>query len=203
VCIAEDGRVLTGRTGSCRVRWAVKPYDQDADGAPDSGWVVYAAEKMKALGSELDEEEEPIDIGKNMWYYTFDMFNPELVAQGLMLNSPAVDYETGDVFPVQVDEWGNEYYETEIARRFNLMVQGIGAAMASESKTSAVLLYKEGILFQGGPADIFMRRVVLPADFDPAVDNPFAYENVQCVELDDAGVGTPVDLLYPDGVNPN
>ena len=79
-------------------------------------------------------------------------------------------------------------YETEIARRFNLMVQGIGAAMATESKTSALLIYKEGILFQGGPADIFMRRVVLPDDFDPAVDNPFAYENVQCVEFADDGI---------------
>ena len=75
--------------------------------------------------------------------------------------------------------------------------------MASESKTMGILIYKEGILFQGGPADIFIRRVVLPDDFDPAVDNPFAYENVQCVSLDDAGVATPVDRLYPDGVNPN
>ncbi len=39
--------------------------------------------------------------------------------------------------------------------------------------------------------------------FDPAVDNPFAYENVECVSLDDAGVATAVDRLYPDGVNPN
>jgi len=203
VCVAEDGRVLTGRTGSCRVRWALKPYDRDADGAPDSAWVVYAAEKMKALGTELDEDGEPIDIGKNMWYYTFDMFNPELVTQGLMLTAPAIDYETGEMFDVQEDEWENEYYETEISRRFNLMVQGIGAAMASESQTSALLLHKEGILFQGGPADIFMRRVVLPDEFDPAVDNPFAYENVQCVELDDEGTATPVDLYYDDGANPN
>ena len=159
---------------------------------------------MKALGSELDPvTEDPVDIGKNMWYHTFEWNAPELVQQGLMLNAPAIDHETEDVFPVQVDEWGNEYYETEISRRFNLMVQGNGTAMASESKTSAVLLYKEGILFQGGPADIFMRRVVLPDEFDPAVDNPFAYENVQCVELDDEGVATPMDLLYSDGANPN
>ena len=131
------------------------------------------------------------------------MFDPEIVQQGLMLNAPAIDYETGEVFPVQVDEWDNEYYETEISRRVNLMVQGIGAAMDSPNKTSAVLLYKEGILFQGGPADIFMRRVVLPDVFDPAADNPFAYENVQCVELADDGTAAPVDLLYPDGINPN
>ena len=64
------------------------------------------------------------------------------------------------------------------------------------------LIYKQGILFQGGPADIYIRRLVLPDDFDPAVDNPFAYENVQCVEYDDEGIATPVDLLYPDGATP-
>ena len=188
--------MLTGRTASTRVRWAIKPYT-NTEGVT-SAWVTMAEEKMKALGTELDENEDPIDIGKNMWYHTFEWNTPELVQQGLMLNAPAIDYETEDVFPVQVDEFGNEYYETEISRRFNLMVQGIGGAMASESQTSALLIYKEGILFQGGPADIFMRRVVLPDDFDPAVDNPFAYENVQCVELADDGTTTPVDLLYPD-----
>ena len=82
---------------------------------------------MKALGTELDEEDEPIDIGKNMWYHTFEWNDPELARQGLMLNAPAIDYETEETFPVQFDEWGNEYWDTEIARRFNLMVQGIGA----------------------------------------------------------------------------
>jgi hypothetical protein len=202
LCIAEDGRVLTGRTASTRVRWALKPYTNTE--GETSAWVLLGEEKMKALGSEVDPEtEEPIDIGKNMWYHTFDMFNPELVQQGLMLNSPAIDYETGAEFPVQVDDWGNEYYETEIARRVNLMVQGNSATLASESKTSAILIYKEGILFQGGPADIFIRRVVLPDTFDPAVDNPFAYENVQCVEFADDGTATDVALLYDDGSNPN
>ena len=42
-----------------------------------------------------------------------------------------------------------------------------------------------------------------PTDFDPAVDNPFAYENVQCVEYDDEGNATTVELLYDDGSNPN
>ena len=52
------------------------------------------------------------------------------------------------------------------------MVQGVRRAMASPSRTSAILIYKQGILFQGGPADIFIRRVVLPDDFDPAVGQP-------------------------------
>jgi hypothetical protein len=204
VCVTEDGRHMTGRTASTRVRWAMKSYDSDGDGAPDSAWVAMGGEKMKALGTELDPDGTSVfDIGKNMWYYTFEFDKPALVTQGLMLNSPALSPETGEPFEILVDEWENEIYDTEIARRVNLMVNSPAAAMASESKTMGILIYKQGILFQGGPADIFTRRIVLPEDFDPAVDNPFAYENVECVSLDDAGVATAVDRLYPDGVNPN
>jgi hypothetical protein len=211
VCVTEDGRTLTGRTASTRVRAAMKSYDSDADGVPDSAWVLFGAEKMKALGTVGDNGCDPttdpectiFDIGKNMWYYTFEFDKPALVTQGLMLNSPALSPEDGLPFETYTDEWGYEIYDTEIARRFNLMVNSPTAAMASESKTMGILIYKEGILFQGGPADIFTRRIVLPDGFDPAVDNPFAYENVECVSYDDAGIATPVDRLYPDGVNPN
>jgi len=201
ICFTEDQRPLTGRTASTRVRWALKPYTQP-DGTV-SAWVILAEEKMKAMGTELDDEEEPIDIGKNVWYHTFDMFNPEIVQQGLMLNSPAIDPETDDFFPVFVDEWENEYYETEIVRRFNLMVQGISTTVDSTQQTSAILIYKEGILNQGGPADIFIRRVVLTDTFDSAVDNPFAYENVVCDTFDEDGTGEDGDWLYTDGSNPN
>ncbi|MFC1996548.1 choice-of-anchor O protein [Chloroflexota bacterium] len=211
VCQTEDGRTLTGRTASTRVRAAMKSYDSDGDGAPDSSWVLFGAEKMKALGTVGDGGCDPttddtctiFDIGKNMWYYTFEFDKPALVTQGMMLNSYALSPADGLPFDTYTDEWGNEIYDTEIARRFNLMVNSPAAAMASESKTMGTLIYKQGILFQGGPADIFTRRIVLPIDFDPAVDNPFAYENVECASLDDAGVATPADRLYPDGINPN
>jgi hypothetical protein len=204
VCKTEDGRVLNGGTASTRVRWEIKPYTK-ADGT-GSAWVLMGEEKMKALGDIIIDDEEIADIGKNMWYHTFEFNNPELVQQGLMLNSPALDPnsvpdENGDFsfFPVFQDEFENEYYETEIARRFNLMTQGYVDADLSESRTTAVLIYKEGILNQGGPADIFIRRVVLPDTFDPAVDNPFAYENVVC----DAFGETADPWLYADGSNPN
>jgi hypothetical protein len=203
VCVTEDGRHMTGRTASTRVRAAMKSYDSDADGAPDSAWVLFGEEKMKALGTLLDEDLEPEDIGKNMWYHTFEFDKPEIMAQGLMLNAPALSPETGEYIDLLVDEWDNELYDTEIARRFNLFVNSAPAAMASTSKTMGLLIYKEGIINQGGPADIFIRRLVLPDDFDPLTMNPFAYENVQCVEYGDDGVATPVDLLYPDGDNPN
>lgn len=227
ICVTEDGRHMTGRTASTRIRWAMKPFTK-ADGDV-SAWVLLGEEKMKALGTELEDPENPdtdctgdtppdtcvpVDIGKNMWYHTFEWNNPELVAQGLMLNAPALSPETGEVLnngPL-TDEWGNEFYDTEIARRFNLFVNSPAAAMASESKTMGFLIYKEGILFQGGPADIFIRRLVLPAPclidestgefidddvcFNPNEDNPFAYENVQCVEYADDGTATPVVLEY-------
>ena len=49
------------------------------------------AEESKALGEGIRSEEdvEPEDIGKNMWYYSFDLLNPEFVLQGGMLNWPA------------------------------------------------------------------------------------------------------------------
>ena len=216
VCVTEDGRHMTGRTASTRVRWAMKPFTK-ADGTV-SAWVLLGEEKLKSLGTELEDPENPgtdctgdtppdtcvpVDIGKNMWYHTFEFNNPELVAQGLILNAPATVPFTEDFFEVNTDEWGNDYYDTEISRRFNLFVNSAAAAMASTSKTMGFLIYKEGILFQGGPADIFIRRLVLPDTFDPAVDNPFAYENVQCVEYADDGTATPVALLYDDGSNPN
>ncbi len=50
----------------------------------DSSWVILGAEESKALGEGAPDEtgggqpdeEEPIDIGKNMWYYSFDMLQP-------------------------------------------------------------------------------------------------------------------------------
>jgi hypothetical protein len=210
VCVTEDGRTLTGRTASTRVRAAMKSYDSDGDGAPDSAWVLFGSEKMKAMGTvgdncdpTTDPECTVFDIGKNMHYYTYEFDKPALVTQGLMLNAPALSPETGEPFEIYVDEWGNDIYDTEIARRFNLFVNSAPVADASTSRTMGLLIYKQGILFQGGPADIFIRRLVLPDTFDPAVDNPFAYENVECVSYDDGGVATPVDRLYPDGINPN
>ena len=55
-----------------------------------------------------------------------------------------------------------------------------------------MLIYKQGIINQGGPADIMLRRVVIPEDFDPAEDNPYAYENMDCAEW-----------VYTNGSNPN
>ncbi len=184
ICQTQDLRILWGRNGASRTRLTLEPYTQ-ADGTV-SAWVVMAYEELKALGEcdEADPDCVPIDIGKNVWYHTFDMYNPDLVAQGSMLNQPAVDRETGLFFDILTDEWGYEFYETEIARRFNLMTQPASdlylTSTETYSGTAGILIYKQGIINQGGPADIFLRRLVLPEGFDPAVDNPYAFENMVC-----------------------
>ena len=75
-----------------------------------------------------------------------------------------------------------EYYLTEISRRFALTTNSVSAAVNSESGLSGMLIYKQGIINQGGPADIMLRRTLIPDDFDPAVDNPYAFENLDCAE---------------------
>lgn len=215
VCKTEDGRVLNGRVASTRVRLNLKPYtpvgavDIDADGVVDrSAWVVMAAEETKALGDVLvdpygNPTTDPIDIGKDIWYYSFDMFAHPIVDQGGMLNQPAscspwtvgADYECDEyeLFPVQIDPLNEgEFYLTEIARRFALTTNSVQAAIDSESGLSAMLIYKQGIINQGGPADIMLRRVLIPDDFNPAVDNPYAYDYMECDEW-----------AYTDGSNPN
>ena len=211
VCVAEDSRIMTGQTGASRPRIGMYSYTLDDGGTPDildddvtSAWVLFAAEESKGLGYLIDENEEAIEIGKNMWYYTFDMSQPTYVEQGLMLNQPAtLDPETGEPFEVLIDEFGNELYNTEIARRFSLVAQSAAKADASQSQTTAFLLYKQGIINQGGPADIFARRLVLQDEFDVRVDNPYAYENMLCDEwlVDPTSEGeTPANINYIHGV---
>lgn len=208
ICVTADGRVLNGRVASTRVRLNLKGYDSDGDGTTDRAWVIMAYEETKAMGDILTDPygnpaEDPLDIGKNIWYHSFDMFDHDFVAQGGMLNQPAkcspwtvgANYtcEPYEFFPVQIDPLnGGEFYLTEIARRFALTTNSVSAAVNSESGLAAMLIYKQGIINQGGPADIMLRRVVIPEGFDPAVDNPYAYENMECDEW-----------VYTDGSNPN
>lgn len=206
ICKTEDGRVLNGRVASTRVRLNLKPYTK-ADGTV-SAWVIMAAEETKAMGDVLidpygNPAEDPLDVGKNMWYYSFDMFDHLYIDQGGMLNQPAkcspwtvgASYtcEPYEFFPVQIDPLnGGEFYLTEIARRFALTTNSVQAAVNSESGLAVMLIFKQGIINQGGPADIMLRRIVIPDDFDPTVDNPYAYENMDCSEW-----------VYTDGSNPN
>ncbi len=83
-------------------------------------------------------------------------------------------------------------YDTEIARRASLMVQAPGKVAASASGLAAMPLFKQGVINQGGPADIMGRRFVAPEGFDPTVDNPFDKANMACE-----------NWAFTDGSNPN
>ncbi|MEX1311129.1 MAG: putative metal-binding motif-containing protein [Candidatus Sulfomarinibacteraceae bacterium] len=212
VCLAEDGRLMRGNTASTRPRTNLRGYDFDGDGAYDSAWVIAAYEESKGLGEEeldaglvdtsSDDEMTKIDMGKNIWYHTFDMSEPEVVSQGLILNQPAqykVDFQTVgrlvsagdeefnfmliDPDPIYSDqaalgEDSTTLYQTEIARRFSLISQDV--ADVGPSGTVAFAMWKQGIIRRGGPADVMARRFVVPDEFDPAVDNPYDYANMVC-----------------------
>ena len=60
------------------------------------------------------------------------------------------------------DDFGNEFYDTEISRRFSHFSQPIH--QFGSSNISAALIVKQGILNQGGPADIFLRLTRVPDD---------------------------------------
>jgi len=197
MCVTEDGRLMRGNTASTRPRLGLHGYSTDGDvreGAPvNSAWFYMAYEENKGLGDDVcddgdctDEETSELDkrdMGKNVWYHTFDMFTPELVSQGLMLNQPAVYYD-GFVDPNNLIEaaplndinlWAfiedpiyagqagittTTLYQTEIARRASPISQDWYDA--GDTRTVALQLWKQGIVRRGGPADIFGRRFVIP-----------------------------------------
>ncbi len=227
VCVTDDGRVLVGRVASTRVRMNLKPYIR-ADGSKGA-WIVMAVEETKAMGDLLidpygNPTDDPVDIGKDIWYHSFDPFktgaDEYMIAQGGMINQPSScspwtiypDPESPvcepyEFFPMQTDPLnGAPFYLTEIARRFALTTNSVSATANSESGLSAALMYKQGIIFQGGPADVLLRRVVAPAGFDPTVDNPYAFENMACDEwadmtwVDTGGVVHLVNPNYLQGV---
>ena len=202
--VTEDGRVLQGQTASTRTRMMMEGWvKKDATGQViDRGaWVLLGYEETKGLGAGSGEE-EPLDIGKIVKAETFAFDNPVYAGAGHIINEidtlPTVDsdgdgtLDSGD--PIYTDpivnDFGEEQYQYAIARRPSLFTNPIvkstvegeddtANVVMKGGMTSAVMLYKEGSLRQGGPADIMMRRWVLPTDWDPAnvdTDNPFAFD---------------------------
>lgn len=228
MCVAEDGRLMRGNTASTRARLSLHEYSSteeyyftaDADNtaffsAIDRAWFSMSYEESKGLG-ECDDEEDPfkIDMGKNVWYHTFDMFTPEVVSQGLMLNQPAVypdDFagESGVLEPDSLFDYNfytiiedpvyfpaginTTLYQTEIARRPSPITQDWYRANYSETGTGTVAfqLWKQGIIRRGGPADIMGRAFIIPDGFDATIDNPYDYNNMACETW-----------AFTDGTNP-
>jgi hypothetical protein len=75
--------------------------------------------------------------------------------------------------------WNAPFFDTEIARRASITSQGVKAAYESTNGTALLGMFKQGIMNQGGPADIMYRRFVLTdplkrPTFNPGSDNPFS-----------------------------
>lgn len=214
ICVTEDGRLLNGQTGSSRTRMMLEGYTR-ADGTK-SAWVVLAYEETKGLGAghteEGEEEEEPLDIGKDIMYHSFDMSAPDIVAPGTMLNMPETvagsDPVNPTIAPLILNDKLEVQYSTTIGRRPSLVVQPgskiaeAAAAGQTAGMTSAILLYKDGAERQGGPSDVFMRRIELPAGFDPSRDNPYDPMYLAC-DLADTAIVTSSPSAYPASAYPN
>jgi len=214
ICVNDDGLPNIANTGSTRPRTSLQGRDENDDGVYEGAWVIVAAEESKGLGrytftpdgqpcEELPPDDPAYnpdclaDIGKNQWYFSFDMGAPDssatadkefglvqnLVSQGNMLNQPEVDWRTGELYPVinTLDMWDFELYNfdmynTEIARRSSLLVQSVEKACNSTSGLVAISSWKQGAMRQGGPADVMLRRFVAPCATEPTgvcdSDNP-------------------------------
>jgi hypothetical protein len=96
-------------------------------------------------------------------------------------------------------------FNTEIARRTSMMSQSVAKATAGgvQDGLVAMPLWKQGIVNQGGPADISTRRIVAPADVDETAENPYAASNIVCAFYDGEGVETLGVEYFTDGSNPN
>jgi hypothetical protein len=199
VCVTSDGRLLDGNTGASRPNINVQPY---GTGTGRSAWVIIAYEESKGVGippdGEHDEDEgcggeetgdstdehekryKP-DTGKNVIYHSFNVFNPETVAGGDIVNLPETDAAGNPVYLVDefgelLLDWKNEpQLAYENARRVRLLPQSPGKASASDSKTSLAIIYRQGAEGSGKPADIFLRRLKMT----PGAGNPYSFRNVQ------------------------
>ncbi|WP_152485980.1 choice-of-anchor O protein [Methylohalobius crimeensis] len=215
VCVTEDGLPLVGNTASTRPRVNLFGYDSNRDGVNDSGWVVFVTEESKGLGRFA------FDQGKNMWYHTFSMslfdtrateengLMANLAGHGNMLNQPAVDWETGAFYQAvntsefwDFGDYNYDVYETEIARRGSLLAQNAAKVDRRQGsfahhRLTALPTWKQGIMQQGGPADVMARRILLPRRYREGVDNPYAFTNMACDEWAYADGSNP---YYPDGL---
>jgi hypothetical protein len=151
-----------------------------------------------------------------------DSLLANLAGHGNQLNQPEVDWTTGEFYPAantldfwDFGEYNYEIWNTEIARRGSLLAQDIakvsnvvGGSTQAKSGLLALPAWKQGIMNQGGPADVMVRRIIIPNGWNPAAagvfGNPYAFRNMECSK---DGLlygrdkdGMPENPFYPDGL---
>ncbi len=194
--------------------------DNDADGLPDG----IAEGTMTACEPTGEGDKTCIawDIGKNQRYHSFSMSLTDPLVQdeqdglianltfpGHLLNQPEINWQTGVPFPTldtdPVWDFGDYDYEivnTEIARRGSLLAQPIEKVHkdTSDAKSGLVALptWKQGLMNQGGPADVMSRQIVMETNWKLSKDgNPYAFRNMECKKWDFKDGSNP---YYPGGV---
>ena len=199
VCVTADGRLLDGNTGASRPNLVIQPYKK-SDGSK-SAWIIIGYEESKGVGVPPEDESDGCgdeestaqvaeddthddrykpDMGKNVIYHSFDLFAPELVAGGGIVNLPETDAYGNPVYLVDefgsllLDWKGQPQLAYENARRVRFLPQP--KSKAGPSGTVLAILYRQGEEGSGKPADIFMRTAVsLPTD----KGNPYKFTNVR------------------------
>jgi len=163
------------------------------------------------------------DEGKNIKYFTFSMSIKDTVGgntrdtllanltqPGHQLNQPEVDWRTGQFYPARntaefwdFGSYNFNIYNTEIARRGSWLGQDIYKVHSKTSKAVAGLLafptWKQGIMNQGGPADVMSRRIVIPKNWTlsdkKSGGNPYAFRNMACTSWAET-----TNPYYPGGL---
>lgn len=189
VCVTADGRLLDGNTGASRPNLNLQPYTKE-DGTKSAA-VVIGYEESKGVGvppehddphegddHAIGEEEEhdpddryKPDMGKNIIYHSFDLFSPETVAGGVIVNLPETD-AAGNVVYVK-NEDGTDFLDWKLervlayenARRVRFLIQPKGKV--GKSGTILAIIYRQGEEGSGKPADIFMRSLKAAAEGNP------------------------------------
>jgi hypothetical protein len=192
VCVTADNRLLDGNTGASRPMIFVQPYKK-AD-LSKSAYVIIGYEEGKGVGTPPEEEGEDdddrykADMGKNVIYHSFELFSPEAVSGGGIINLPETDAAGNTIYLVDefgelILDWkGDPIPATENARRIRFLPQP--KSKAGASKTVLVALYRQGEEGSGKPADIFIRRMVATTSGNPYVFSNFkpGAQNLSSVE---------------------
>ena len=186
VCITKAGSVLDGDTGASRPNLMMQPFTKP-DGSV-SAYAVIGYEETKGVGG--GPEIDPEDIGKDVFYQSFEFIKPDLVASGDRVNLPELtrneDGTAGDPIIIENPD-GTVGYATENARRVRFIIQGKKPALAIKdgvvkgAGVPLLVIYKQGPLGKGRPSDIMLRRLsVLKPDGSVKGGNPYAYSNFLC-----------------------
>lgn len=213
VCVTADGRLLDGDTAATRPALFLQPYKK-----PDetySAWAIVGYEESKGLGggepSMAHEDDDVVhepgqgqedwdpDVGKNIFYHSFDFTNPDKISAGSRLNPQAIDPVTLQP-AVVLDAEGSPLLApkftfdatgtltwtlapieaTENARRPRFIVQPKSQAcegkLDTQECTVMVAIYKMGEEGRGGPSDIFIQRWVLKPT---TTGNPYRIQNLK------------------------